>query len=360
MGKFKTLATGLASTLFLFSCSSESEQGGLVDNSPKNVSVSLELPRLADSKMIGPVTTNGQKVTLSGTVMVYAKQAENGAIVNTYTLDASDFFNNGTSVTKTLEVNGTATYLFVEGNIDEGDASDDVNTRQGGATSSAVRVTGGKGITQGSGGANSTCAVELSPEMARIEVLGSLGTTTNIQNLKINGIYLNNVKKSRAAASLVKTTKDTNPSWNNSYIDGGEKSKLFTKFTTPMEQFESGKADGYNFFTQGVGTATAPQTKEEAMKSHPHIILEVSYTDSEGNNTQSNRFLNVVAFKDESGNYFQNFENGKIYQLSLADVSKIIDVPVPPVTTDPDPNAVSVDITVTVKGWDIVVAKPEV
>lgn len=357
MGKFKTLATGLASTLFLFSCSSESEQGGLVDNSPKNVSVSLELPRLADSKMIGDIGKSGEKVTLEGTVIIKAKQGESGAVVNAYTLDATDFFeNNGTSKVKTLEVNGTATYIEVEGNIDDGTKTKDVNTRQGGATSSAVRVTGGGNIVAGSAGANSTCAVVLSPEMTRIEVLGSLGATTNITNLKINGIYLNNVKQNRGDNDLVKSTKDSNPAWGVTYATGGAKSNLFTVFRTPVDEMESGKSDGYNFFPQGA--ATAPATKEEALKTHPHISINVSYSIDGADVTD--KWLNVVAFKDQSGNYFQNFENGKIYQLSLADVSKIIDVPVPPVTTDPDPNAVSVDITVTVKGWDIVVAKPEV
>lgn len=358
MGKFKTLATGLATSLFLFSCSSESEQSGIVDNSPKNVSVSIELPRLAESKMVGNAGNAGDKVTLAGPVMIKAKQGESGAVVNTYTLDATDFFEaDGTSKTKTLEVNGTATYIEVEGNIDDATKTDDVNTRQGGTTSSAVRVTGGKNIIAGSVGANSTCAVELSPEMARFEVVGSLGATTKVTNLVVNGIYLNNVKQNRDDVALVKSNKDTNPAWDLTYAAGGAKSNLFTTFTTPVTGMEAGKSDGYNFFPQGA--AAAPATKEEALKSHPHIIVEVSYTDSEGK-AVNGAFLNVVAFKSESGTYFQNFENGKVYQLSLADVKGIIDVVNPPVTTDPDPDAVSVDITVSVKGWAIIVAKPEV
>lgn len=357
MGKFKTFATGLATSLFLFSCSSESEQGGIVDNSPKNVSVSIELPRLAESKMVGSAGKAGDKVTLDGTVVIKAKQGESGAVVNTYTLDATDFFeSDGTSKARTLEVNGTATYIEVEGNIDNATKTDDVNTRQGDAKSSVVRVTGGKNITAVAG-ANSTCAVELSPEMSRFEVVGRLGNTTNITNLVIDGIFLNNVKQKRADVNLVKSTKDTNPAWHLTYAPDGTKSKLFTSFTPAVSGMEDGKADGYNFFPQGGDVV--PATKEEALKSHPHIILQVSYTDSEGNAIDG-VFLNVVAFKNTTGTYFQNFENGKIYQLNLADVKDIIDVPVPPVTVDPDPDAVSVDITVSVKGWDIIVAKPEV
>lgn len=358
MENFRTLAAGLAASLLLFSCSNESEQGGIVDNSPKNVSVSVQLPRLAETKMIGDAGNTGDKVTLAGTVMIKAKQGANGAVVNTYTLDATDFFeSNGTSKTKTLEVNGTATYIEVEGNIDDATKTNDVNTRQGGTTSSAVRVTGSNNIIAGTAGANSTCDVELMPEMARFEVVGSFGATTNVTNLVIHGIYLNNVKQNRADAALVKSTKDTSPAWNVTYAAGGAKSNLFTAFATPVGGMEAGKSDGYNFFPQG--GATVPATKEEALKSHPHIIVEVSYTDSEGN-AVNGVFLNVVAFKSVSGTYFQNFEKGKVYQLNLADVKAIIDVPVPPVTVDPDPDAVSVEITVTVKGWEVIVAKPEV
>ena len=71
--------------------------------------------------------------------------------------------------------------------------------------------------------------------------------------------------------------------------------------------------------------------------------------------------MNVVALKDNtSSSYIGEFTNGKVYQLDLADIKKIMDVPVPPVTVDPDPDAVNVDVTVTVKGWELVFIKPEV
>lgn len=355
------VASALATTMFA-SCSNELAQNEQLDSTPKNVAISLNLPKLAQSKGLGDMTTDGNsKVTLEGTVKVYAKQTQTGALVNTYTLTASDFFGaDGASITKTLEVNGTATYIEVEGNIDDATKTSDVNTRQGIATSSAVRVTGGSAITPGVSGAHATCMVTVAPEMARVEVFGALKATTNITDLKVNGIYLNNVKQNRDDATLVKTTNATTPNWTTVYAADGVKSNLFTAFTTPITGIAdvSGKkqADGYNFFSQkGASVAT---TKEEAMVYHPHIIINVSYVKDGA--AVNNQWVNVVALKDASNNYFAGFENGKIYQLDLADISDIMDVENPPVTVDPDPDAVSVDVTVSVKTWEIVVVKPEV
>ncbi|MGL5705080.1 MAG: hypothetical protein ACRDD6_07325 [Tannerellaceae bacterium] len=355
------VASALATTLFA-SCSNELAQNEQLDSTPKNVAISLNLPKLSQSKGLGDMTTgSNSKVTLAGTVKVYAKQAQSGALVNTYTLTADDFFAaDGSSKTKTLEVNGTATFIEVEGNIDDATKTSDVNSRQGSATSSAVRVTGGSAIVAGSGSANATCIVTVAPEMARVEVFGALKATTNINDLKINGIYLNNVKQNRGDAALVKTTNGTTPDWTNAYTAGGVKSNLFTAFTPAITGIEAvagkAQADGYNFFPQS--GAAAATTKEEALVYHPHIIINVSYM--KGGVAVNNQWVNVVALKDASNNYFASFENGKIYQLDLADISDILDVVNPPVTPDPDPDAVSVDVTVSVKAWDIVVAKPEV
>lgn len=355
------VASVLATSIFA-SCSNELGQNEQLDSTPKNVAISLNLPKLSQSKGLGDMTTDANsKVTLDGTVKVYAKQSQTGALVNTYTLTAGDFFAaDGASITKTLEVNGTATYIEVEGNIDDASKTDDVNTRQGIATSSAVRVTGGNAITAGVSGANATCAVTVAPEMARVEVFGALKATTHITDLKVNGIYLNNVKQHRADANLVKTTIATTPDWTTSYGTSGVKSNLYTAFATPITSIadvsSKKQADGYNFFPQS-GTAAAT-TKEEALVYHPHIIINVSYV-REGNPV-TNQWVNVVALKDGSNNYFAGFENGKIYQLDLADISDILDVKNPPVTTDPDPDAVSVDVTVSVKTWEIVTVKPEV
>lgn len=361
MKTIKFLAVSLLASSFFISCSNEGET--VLDSTPKHVAISLNLPKMATTKGFDDVAAAGAKVTMEGTVMVYARQNQNGAIVNTYTLQVSDFTGtSATTLTKTLEVNGTATYLEVEGNIDNATKTANVNTRQGGATSSAVRVTGGNTITAGTGGANGTCAVEVAPEMARLEVVGNLGATTTITELKINGFYLNNIKEDRTATALTKLTNASDPTWSVAYEASGSRSNMFDA-VTDLTSIAGGKTYGYNFFPQTftdvTGVTTAATTKEDAAKYHVHMIINVSFKKQDGT-AVNNQWLNVVALKDGSNNYFGAFENGKVYQLKLSDIKDILDVVNPPVTPEPDPNATSVDVTVTVKGWEVVPVKPEV
>lgn len=359
----KLFAVSLMTSALFVSCSNDTEK--VVESTPKTVSLSLNLPKMMQSKALGDKASTGNVVTVEGTVKVYALQSENGAILNTYTLDASDFFSpTGTAVQKTLEVNGTAQYMEFEGNIDNGTRTANVNTRQGIAKSSAVRVAGGAAIKAASG-ANATCEISVVPDMARVEVFGSFGETKNIQNLQINGIYLNNVKEDRTSTSLIKTTDNSTPDWTTAYAKNGVKSNLYTAFTTPVSGIADAngvaQADGYNFFPQGYtvvnGMTGVAETKEQAARYNPHIILNVSYT--KDGVAVTDKWLNVVALKD--GNvYFPTFDQGKIYQLNIADLTTIMDVVNPPVTDQPDPNSVSVDVTVTVADWTIVPVKPEV
>ncbi len=59
-------------------------------------------------------------------------------------------------------------------------------------------------------------------------------------------------------------------------------------------------------------------------------------------------------------------EIGKTGEIVVYDTQKahsfkdIMDVPVPPVTPDPDPETVSVDLTVSIGQWTVVQVKPEV
>lgn len=349
----------MTSAMFV-SCSNETEKG--LDSTPKTVGLTLNLPKMSQTRQIGNQTTGNQKVNVSGAVIVKAFAQANGALLNTYTLDASNFFKDGTPITMPLEVNGTATFMTFDGNINEETKTSDVNTRQGDATSSAVGVSGGASIDN----TNATCNISVTPDMARVEIFGSVGTRfTNISDLKINGIYLNNVKQDIASTTLVKSTNQTNPTWTVAYGDNGIKSNLCTLFasgTTGIADKAGVKqADGYNFFPQDyaiAGLKAPANTKEDAAKYSPHIIINVNYT-PKGGTEVTNKWLNVVALKN-GDEYFSSFTRGTIYQLDLADLVPIMDQINPPVTDEPDPNAISVAVTVSVKGWIITPVKPEV
>lgn len=356
----KIVALSLMTSAMFVSCSNETEK--VLDSTPKTVGLTLNLPKMSQTRQIGNKTTSSQKVTVSGTVIVKAFAQANGALLNTYTLDASNFFKDGTPITMPLEVNGTATFMTFDGNINDGTKTSDVNTRQGDATSSAVGVSGGASIDNNNN-TNATCNILVTPDMARVEIFGSVGTSfTNITGFTINGIYLNNVKDQMNSPALNKTT---NPSWIKAYTVDGSKSNLYTVFASPVTEIAADgsveKADGYNFFPQDyaiAGLKAPAKTKEDAAKYSPHIIINVNYT-PKGGTEVTNKWLNVVALKN-GDEYFPSFTRGTIYQLDLADLVPIMDQINPPVTDEPDPNAISVAVTVSVKSWIITPVKPEV
>lgn len=201
--------------------------------------------------------------------------------------------------------------------------------------------------------------------MARVEVKGSLGTSwTHLTDLKVKGIYINNIKLTRGVSSL---TRIASAAWNTEYAPSGKFEKMFNDNLggvgagTGVAQITLGKADGYNFFPQKDNTLPLPTTKEDVMKNSIHIIMEVEFTRADGVPVVGPQWLNVVALKDNTAtNYITDFEAGKVYFIDLVDIKDIMDVPVPPVTPDPDPETVSVDLTVSIGQWTVVQVKPEV
>jgi hypothetical protein len=222
---------------------------------------------------------------------------------------------------------------------------------------------GGAAVTPvGVGGGNATCTPTINPDMARVEVKGSLaGPWTHLNDLKIKGIYINNVKLTRGASSL---TRIASAAWGTDYAPSGQFEKMFNTdlgagVGTGVAQIAGGQADGYNFFPQQ--DLSSPTTKEDVMKKSIHVIMEVEFDKKVGGSGPETGWLNVVALKDNTAtNYITDFEAGKVYFIDLADIKDIMDVPVPPVTPDPDPETVSVDLTVSIGQWTVVQVKPEV
>ena len=295
------------------------------------------------------------KVTINGPVKIIARVSQGGAITNTI----SENITAGSM--STITVSGAAQWIEVEANGDNSTETDNVNTRQGSATSSKVRLFGGATINPGSGG-NATCTPTINPDMARVEVKGSLaGPWTHLNDLKIKGIYINNVKLTRGASSL---TRIASAAWSTDYAPSGQFEKMFNTdlgagVGTGVAQIAGGQADGYNFFPQQ--DLSSPTTKEDVMKKSIHVIMEVEFDKKVGGSGPETGWLNVVALKDNTAtNYITDFEAGKVYFINLADIKDIMDVPVPPVTPDPDPETVSVDLTVSIGQWTVVQVKPEV
>lgn len=197
----------------------------------------------------------------------------------------------------TITVSGAAQWIEVEANGDNSAETDNVNTRQGSATSSKVRLFGGAAINPGSGG-NATCTPTINPDMARVEVKGSLaGPWTHLNDLKIKGIYINNVKLTRGASSL---TRIASAAWGTDYAPSGQFEKMFNTdlgagVGTGVAQIAGGQADGYNFFPQQ--DLSSPTTKEDVMKKSIHVIMEVEFDKKVGGSGPETGWLNVVALR---------------------------------------------------------------
>ena len=352
----KSILALMAATMTFAACSNDEK---ITESTPKTVALTVKLPEFggASSRAIDPETTTGNKVTINGNVTIIARVSQGGAITNTI----SQAITAGSP--STITVSGAATWIDVEANGDNGTETDNVNTRQGSATSSKVRLFGGAAVTPvGVGGGNATCTPTINPDMARVEVKGSLaGPWTHLNDLKIKGIYINNVKLTRGASSL---TRIASAAWGTDYAASGEFEKMFNYdlgagVGTGVAQIAGGQADGYNFFPQQ--DLSSPTTKEDVMKKSIHVIMEVEFDKKVGGSGPETGWLNVVALKDNTAtNYITDFEAGKVYFIDLADIKDIMDVPVHPVTPDPDPETVSVDLTVSIGQWTVVQVKPEV
>lgn len=350
----KSILALMAATMTFAACSNDEK---ITESTPKTVALTVKLPEFggASSRVIDPETTTGNKVTINGPVKIIARVSQGGAITNTI----SENITAGSM--STITVSGAAQWIEVEANGDNSTETDNVNTRQGSATSSKVRLFGGATINPGSGG-NATCTPTINPDMARVEVKGSLaGPWTHLNDLKIKGIYINNVKLTRGASSL---TRIASAAWGTDYAPSGQFEKMFNTdlgagVGTGVAQIAGGQADGYNFFPQQ--DLSSPTTKEDVMKKSIHVIMKVEFDKKVGGSGPETGWLNVVALKDNTAtNYITDFEAGKVYFIDLADIKDIMDVPVPPVTPDPDPETVSVDLTVSIGQWTVVQVKPEV
>ena len=333
----KSILALMAATMTFAACSNDEK---ITESAPKTVALTVKLPEFGGA---------------SSRVKIIARVSQGGAITNTI----SENITAGSM--STITVSGAAQWIEVEANGDNSTETDNVNTRQGSATSSKVRLFGGATINPGSGG-NATCTPTINPDMARVEVKGSLaGPWTHLNDLKIKGIYINNVKLTRGASSL---TRIVSAAWGTDYAPSGQFEKMFNTdlgagVGTGVAQIAGGQADGYNFFPQQ--DLSSPTTKEDVMKKSIHVIMKVEFDKKVGGSGLETGWLNVVALKDNTAtNYITDFEAGKVYFINLADIKDIMDVPVPPVTPDPDPETVSVDLTVSIGQWTVVQVKPEV
>ena len=365
MKKQTILLSALALTM-LASCEKE------VVNTPtetKGAQITMQLGQYGESKGIGTPTT----VTSAAVGTGFIVQGFNG----TAALGSSkvNFTKTVNTYTATAPVDVNATTVKLTGNYDGTivntvTLTPNVNTRQGDMSNAVVQVSG-EGVINNHGTPAAAANVSVSPEMARIEILGnnvgSPAATSNFTDVRIQTIYLNNVKLNRDDAGLSLSTGVTD--FANHYTTPGAtiKPNLFDKPTTASawelisstgdrtnDVFGGGNAVGYNIFPQEESSTTA---------TSPHIILYISYKEKSNPTVENFGYLNIKAFTDGSGSgsaSISSFKAGKVYSFTAGAISDILDKEDVPITPTPDPEEGSVAIICTVATWDLVTVTPEV
>lgn len=339
----------------------------------KSVELTINLPAFDSSmRLLGDKTTNGDYPKVqAGDVLTVIGHSGSDALsprtnVTTVTLTGT---SDPHKFTGTAAMMAGTTFIEVVAYDDNATLTKNVNTRQGDAKDGVkVRLIGGGAVVAGP---PATCAVTINPEMARIEVVGQLkptsGTFSNLAELKLHASYLNNIKTDRDAVALTRIATAL-VTWNPAFTASGTFFAMTQDYSPEITDmsidFPGGKTcDGYNFFPQELpAPLPSPLTKDNVSPTSPHFILKVSYkTKAVGAVAVNDVYLNVVALKDKStNNYITKFEAGKVYQFDLKDIADLMDSLNPPVTPTPDPDQLSVELTVTVGNWTVVPVTPVV
>ena len=205
--------------------------------------------------------------------------------------------------------------------------------------------------------------VSLQIPVARLEVSGLThvvhqGTTCKFQNLKICGVYLDNVRPGDGKnPENYRFPGDTNGGseneallWNeiNGGLDGGDAFASTGSWPTQSagEPTITNPVFAYNFYAPAVGASYA-STKEASMAQNPHFKVVFSYTDnSTGTATTKYRYAMITAYK-ENGDYIV-MRKGHIYKITSAQISDDAIIP------DEEGNTTyGVEVTIVEAAWGV-------
>ena len=380
MKKQTILLSALALTM-LASCEKEAVT---LPTETKKAQITMQLGQYGETKGLGaPTTATAVAVGLNFNVESFdAITATGGTSLGTAKMAFVKTELKDNEYTATAELNTKAKSVKLIGNYDGTDVggvmlTPNVNTRQGDMEQPVVQVSGEADILGLITDSKRTAEVAVSPEMARIEILGANtdidGTTNakfeNIKDVKIKAIYLNNVKLNRTDTDTELSNTTGAAGFLLDYVTGGSKYALVDKHpSTPDTGWEIVDADGARVdkaFTDGnaIGYNIFPQTGGDIAitNTHPHINIELSYQERTDGVTfiPKEGFMNINAFKDLSG-YVTEFAAGSVYSFSVTDITNLITDPETPISPEPEPEVGSVTITCTVASWKLVTVTPEV
>lgn len=377
------LLTALAASMTFVACDNKDDEMGQLDNTPKSVSINLPNVISAVTRSAGQEIEDQKEVSLTdlqvfftdGTNLVKGKTAE-GAIATHYFSSKDDFDSRQDAVFHFLPAN--VNKVIVVGNIgeesnettyaglkkdlkiaDEQDAENLFLYKEVELTTSASFDNEGHPLYE--------VDVELEPRVARIEVASfeyqaSVQGTRNYTSIEIDQIMLNNyyqvannqtgevsgsVNRPKTEITpgtvfgIFEEAANVAPVWYSDVFDDTEDADPATVLPVVIlnetgsytHTYEKGNVrPAYHFFPNATNITTT---------DHPQVVVKLIGTDNEGNKTPlylATNLFNPTVTTDMAKIYVLDFE---FDDTDLANPEKCVDV------------------TVTVKKWDVEAVTPE-
>ncbi len=388
--KIKMLLVGMLSSLFFVGCDKNDEEGMKPGENEETKSVFLQFEAGSTSQTRSVEgNANGVKATLSSALIYFVGEEADPKVYAVRTVGGAGADATITEVTQGSGKEFTGIPMdvkrvYVIGNHDSEDVagvSATFPTAKGTTLSSIEAVlmnieqvnypsvggnahTGLATVLYGNGEVvpkqNATqenefqAHVKVSPINARIE-LDELAYSGNLKSFTLDGIFINNYYAAAglASSSFVEGNMTNNGSNTDKYLIGGNEF-AYTNFSTMFDE---------------VGTAVTVANEKASMKPAPgntwayqvfggapeiaHVIVKLSdIVDVNGHN-QADQYLTVKGFRDATTDEaLPTLDAGKVYRITSLEFDdshlEII----------PEPEKVSIWVTVEIAEWIEVVVKP--
>ena len=374
MKNFKySILMAVAIVLGFSSCSSDDENGGVIDNSkPKSVflKISEEPATYGEGAIVGATTVNfasGELFFVNSSGAILKHYTITSAATSATNIDMAEITGSGAAL---ANLPGGISDVHIVGNVPSTvdlTAAGITNISQvkamtlGVATQgdiTKVNLYGSKLLTSKVGGNDNEyeAKVTLKPTVARIE-LTNVKAGGVVKSFQVDGIFIDNYYPEGKIDGTISST----------LTDNGTDPLMFTdnsaKYATALKTF------AYDWYAAGVATdvsgVAAPATgvwgynlfATEAGSAVPRIIIRLSnFTTTNGSTIASPQFVTIKGLKDKATQAsLTGIKSSEVYNIAADALIINEDV----VTEKPNQSLIDVTVTVEVVKWKPVAVEPE-
>ncbi len=358
--------------LSLFSCEKGSE-GEAGNDGIKRASLTISTGSYGGTKAVEGNYAAAAAAINTASMRISTLNAAGGAVGNPIVA-----LKHATGTNYEFSVPASTAGIGIEANFDGlGALTDDVNSRQGGPSDAVVRLIGSADITTATdtnSDGDLNVAAELTPDMARIQIVDDLSASTvfDLSNnpysdVTITAIYVHNVKIKRGDANYTTSPANDQTAFDaiyttNTALKTALSKSILTGTTLPTNLLTEaffGEVDGakqvvgFNIYPH-MFTATTEQATAAA--AQPNIIIEFTAKKGTLNGdayeypaTTSTHYISLYSFKNAGA--YTSFEAGNVYNLNLSQILQFIysgNGETAPITT-----VKKLDMTLTIGEWVI-------